>query len=140
MLTMKRFILLIVAAAAALLLSVSCIKGSLDTEQIYGMWSVSKMEWLDKSNTQPVPFDPSADIAVEFQREGLLYYVVRHGSEGMLTPGHWDMDGQNITVELHEEGVNFFSGNYFIAKISKKSMLMTYEYKGSGLLGIYFTR
>ena len=140
MLTMKRFILLIVAAAAALLLSVSCIKGSLDTEQIYGMWSVSKMEWLDKSNTQPVPFDPSADIAVEFQREGLLYYVVRNGAEGLLTPGHWDMDGQNITVELHEEGVNFFSGNYFVAKISKKSMLMTYEYKGSGLLGIYFTR
>lgn len=140
MLTMKRFILLIVAAAVALLLSVSCSKDSLNTDQIYGMWDVSKMEWLDKSNTQPVPFDPSADIAVEFQREGLLYYVVRHGSEGMLTPGHWDMNGQNITVNLSEEGVNFFSGNYIISRISKQSMLLIHEYPGGGLLGVYFTR
>lgn len=110
--------------AVVMLLFTSCEK--MISSKMIGNWRVVKQEWSYWWVTDPVPFDASLDVVIEFQQDGKLMYTDMNGNPNYHFAGEWYIHGNNVCLKFNAPSKNIYSGNYSITELKKKSMVLSY--------------
>ena len=110
--------------AVVILLFTSCEK--MISSRMIGDWRVVKQEWSYWWVTDPVPYDASLDVVIEFQQDGKLMYTDMKGDPNYHFAGEWYVQGNNVYLKFNAPSKNIYSGKYSISELKKKSMVLSY--------------